>query len=87
MKRVEADVRYVEDEVRVWMPRPRRMSSDSVVWMRRILAYETAPASGRSAGRATSEARCVKRAPRREVWRRARMCQRRAVLKRGGGGA
>lgn len=34
INRLEEPLRYVEPEVEVWMPRPRRMSRDSVVWGR-----------------------------------------------------
>ena len=63
----EQPERYVEPEVEVWMPRPRRMSRDSVVCGRfSETIVRTAPRA-RVIGRGRMEARRWKQRPGREV--------------------
>lgn len=64
MKRVVLVERYVGLDVLVWIPRPLKTRSDSVVWRRRVRVYKPHRQAGRRRARWIDCAVHVKRAPR-----------------------
>jgi len=47
----------VEGEEETWIPRPRRIRRDSLVWIRRVRRYRRERQRGRRSGRGAAEER------------------------------